>query len=152
MKRFNLILSLLFCLAISGYSYSAPIVLKDIRGQTINFESLKGKWVLINYWASWCQPCVDEIAELNQFYKKNKEKAELFAVNFDLVPLPSQIALIRKYKINYPSLQYDPARVLGLGRIIGVPATFVFNPQGKLIATLYGGQTQESLNQAINKS
>ncbi|MBA2710921.1 MAG: TlpA family protein disulfide reductase [Tatlockia sp.] len=146
MSFLKTILSFL-CLTISAYSYSS-VLLKDIGGQTIPFSSLKGKWVLINYWASWCQPCLDEISELNYFYEKNKDKVALFAVNFDLLPLPSQIALIRKYKISYPSLQSDPAKALDLGDIRGVPATFVFNQNGKLQTTLYGGQSVASLKRA----
>ena len=67
MRRLNLVLSLLFCLTLSSLSYSSSIILKDIKGLNIPFESLKGKWVLINYWASWCQPCVDEIIRIKSF-------------------------------------------------------------------------------------
>lgn len=150
MRRFKLMLSFLLYISVSSYAFCSNVYLKDVTGQVISFHSLKGKWVLFNYWASWCQPCLDEIVELNQFYKNNKDKVALFAVNFDLIPLPSQIALIRKYQISYPSLQFDPARALDLGEIRGVPATFVFNPEGKLSATLYGGQTEKSLKEAIN--
>ena len=150
MKRLSLVFSLLLGLTVSGYSYSSSIILKDMQGQKIFFESFRGKWVLINYWASWCQPCLDEINELNRFYKKNKDKAVLFAVNFERLPVFSQKALIRKYGINYPSLQYDPASVLGLGHILGVPVTFVFNPQGRLSATLYGEQTLKRLSKFIS--
>nr|WP_245614214.1 TlpA disulfide reductase family protein [Legionella massiliensis] len=142
-------LSFLLYISVLSHAFCSTVFLKDVTGQIIPFDSLKGKWVLLNYWASWCQPCLDEIVELNHFYKKNKDKVALFAVNFDLMPLPSQIALIRKYKISYPSLQFDPARALDLGDIRGVPATFVFNPDGKLSTTLYGGQTEKSLKEAI---
>lgn len=120
-------------------------------GQTIPFDSLKGKWVLINYWASWCQSCIDEIGELNDFYKNTKGKVALFAVNYDTLPLPSQIALIRKYKINYPSLQRDPGPQLRLGDVRGVPATFVFDPQGNFSGTLYGAQTSKNLKRLLFK-
>lgn len=148
MQRLKFILSMLFCLLIITNSYSSNAILKDIRGQSIPFDSLKGKWVLINYWASWCQPCLDEISELNRFYKKNKDRVALFAVNFDSLPIAQQIALIRRHHISYPSLRSSPARDLKLGDIRGVPATFVFNPQGQYKETLYGEQSQRSLNKA----
>lgn len=148
-KRKTSVFFVLFCLAIFTNVCSANVMLKDISGQMIPFTSLKGKWVLINYWASWCQPCLDEIAELNQFYSKRKDKVALFAVNYDMVSLADQIALIRKYDIRYPSLQEDPAEDLNLGDIRGVPATFVFNPEGRFSGTLYGSQTLESLNRAL---
>lgn len=148
--RLKLTLSLFFCLFFISQSYGGPIVLKQINGQQIPFNSLKGKWVFINYWASWCQPCLDEIKELNAFYQSQKEKIALFAVNYDMLPLDEQQGLIRKYQIKYPSLQNDPASALGLGDIRGVPATFVFNPQGVLSTILYGGQTLHKLNAAMD--
>lgn len=144
MKRFTI----LFCLILSSLSYSSPIVLRDLDGKNIPFESLKGKWIVINYWANWCSSCLEEISEFNQFYKNNKSRVALFAVNFDDLSRARQSALIRKYNINYPSLKNNPAGQLNLGDIRGVPATFVFNPQGKLSATLYGPQTSKSLNKA----
>ena len=125
----------------------ADILFKDINGQSTSFSSLKGKWVFINYWAGWCQTCLEEIPELNRFYHLHKEDpVVLFAVNFDSPPLFEQKNLTRKYRINYPSLLEDPARDLHLGDITGVPVTFIFNPKGKLVKTLYGGQTVETLN------
>ncbi len=150
MRRLNLIFSVLIWWIITSCAYGSNVILKDVSGQTISFSSLKGKWVLINYWASWCQPCLDEIAELNRFYKNKKDKVALFAVNYDRSPLSVQIALIKKYKIHYPSLRNNPARALKLGNIRGVPVTFVFNPEGKLSRTLYGGQTLKSLSNATS--
>lgn len=129
---------------------SANTVLEDMNGQKVSFSDLHGKWVLINYWASWCQPCIDEIAELNHFYETTKKNnVALFAVNYDALPIDMQQQLIEQFDIRYPSLQHDPARALQLGNIRGVPVTFVFNPEGQLSDTLYGGQTAESLKEAL---
>lgn len=128
---------------------TSNIVLNDLYGNKTSFQSLKGKWVFINYWASWCQPCLDEIEELNQFYQAHKQNIALYAVNFDMLPLPSQRAISQKYHLSYPSLRDDPGPALELGDIRGVPATFIFNPEGKLVNVLYGGQTLSSLNKAI---
>jgi thiol-disulfide isomerase/thioredoxin len=149
-KRLNLIFIALTCLFLTSYGYSSPVILRDVAGHKIPFDSLKGKWVIINYWASWCPSCVDEIGELNRFYHNKKDKVILFAVNYDMLPIAIQRELIKKYKISYPSLQYDPSFQLRLGQIRGLPATFIFNPQGKLSKTLYGGQTSFSLNRALS--
>ncbi|KTC91503.1 TlpA family protein disulfide reductase [Fluoribacter dumoffii] len=130
----------------------ADVLLKDTLGNTIPFSSLKGKWVLINYWAGWCKTCIDEIPELNRFYEKHeKDPVVLFAVNYDGLPLHKQKKLIQKFNIRYPSLATDPAFALGLGDIIGVPVTFVINPQGELANTLYGGQDLKTLDMEIGK-
>lgn len=127
----------------------ADVLLRDIQGQDISFASLKGKWVLINYWAGWCKTCVEEIPELNRFYRKHGQDSVLFAVNYDALPLDKQQRLVRQLNIQYPSLRSDPAFALGLGDITGVPVTFVFNPKGELVNTLYGGQDVRALEEAM---
>lgn len=147
MKQWHLLI-LSFFFFVSGNS-AAETVLVGIEGNKIPLSQLKGKWVLINYWASWCQPCLDEINDLNQFYQHKPENLELFAVNFDQLPVNQQISLIKKFNIQYPSLSVNPGPQLGLGNLVGVPATFIFAPNGKLVDTLYGGQTLSSLKQAL---
>lgn len=147
-SNFKLLFSALFLMAAS--LCQADVLLKDIQGQSTSFSALKGKWVLINYWAGWCQSCVDEIPELNRFYQNHKkDPVALFAVNFDDLSLFEQQNLIRKYNISYPTLLNDPAGNLSLGDITGVPVTFIFNPKGKLVKTLFGGQTAETLDEVI---
>jgi len=144
-KQF-LILSFLFF----TLSANANNSLQDLSGREISFADLKGKWVFINYWASWCETCLLEIPELNRFYEENKNKnIEVFAVNFDALPVNKIKRLIKKYDIRYPSLKNDPREFLNLGDITGVPVTFVFNPEGQLTDALYGGQSAENLKHAL---
>ena len=131
-------------------STNATSLLQEMSGHEFAFTDLQGKWVLINYWASWCQPCVDEIPELNRFYDANKQNnIAMYAVNYDALPINAQKILIKQFNIRYPSLKEDPSDTLRLGDIRGVPVTFVFNPQGELSDTLYGGQTMSSLRAAV---
>lgn len=140
-----------FCLLLS-FSAHADATLLDVYGQRFSFSALKGQWVFINYWASWCQTCLDEIPALNRFYEKNKHNhVALFAVNYDGLPLAAQLRLVKHFNIHYPALGKDPANALHLGNINGVPATFVFNPQGDLVDTLYGEQTVSSLTRSIEE-
>jgi thiol-disulfide isomerase/thioredoxin len=137
----------LFLLLLSPFKLHAEAMLYPMQGKPFPFSSLHGKWVLINYWASWCEPCLEEIPELNRFYQQQKHKnTVLFAVNFDMVTREEQKTLHREFHLSYPGLVDDPAEVLKLGDIRGVPVTFVFNPEGVLTETLYGGQTVSSLN------
>lgn len=148
MKTFFTALVLLATASIA----QADVLLKDMQGRDISFASLKGKWVLINYWAGWCKTCVEEIPEFNRFYHKyTQDKVALFAVNYDALPVHKQNRLIKKLGIQYPSLLSDPSFALGLGDITGVPMTFVFNPEGQLVTTLAGGQNLSMLEEAINK-
>jgi len=150
-SRIKSLCSALLLIAVTA-SCQADVLLKDTEGHSISFSSLKGKWVLINYWAGWCKTCIEEIPELNRFYHKHGDKdVALFSYNYDALPLYRQNQMIKKFHITYPSLLADPSFALGLGDIVGVPVTFIFNPKGELIDTLYGGQNVETLEQAIAK-
>ncbi len=151
MTRFKrLIIALLSLLCVTAAS--ADAMFEDMNGKTTLFSDLQGKWVLINYWASWCKTCIEEIPQINHFYKNHKNNdLALFAVNYDALPLEKQQKLIRKLNILYPSLKEDPSMELELGDIRGLPATFIFNPQGQLSMTLYGGQTVKSLEELFLK-
>ena len=139
-------LILLFC----TNATTAATSLKNLNGDEIALSSLKGKWVFINYWASWCQPCLDEIPMLNHFYEMHKaENIAVFAVNYDALPDNKQERLIKKFNIQYPSLRRNSIDALQLGPVSVVPVTFVLNPQGELSTTLYGGQTLDDLNEAM---
>lgn len=129
---------------------NAAVMLQDLNGNVIPFHSLQGKWVFINYWASWCNPCVDEISSLNRLYERNPERVAVFAVNYDVVSISKQLRLIKRFNIHYPSLKQRSLRGLPLDNISVVPVTFVFNPKGELATTLYGGQTLKSLTAAMN--
>jgi hypothetical protein len=94
---------------------------------------------------------VDEISELNRFYQHNKDhNVMVFGVNYDARTLREQQRLVAEFDIHYPGLQRTVAKALHLGSINVVPVTFVLNPQGALSTTLYGGQTVESLHEAMS--
>lgn len=141
---------LMLVCVLGAMSARAEVVLQDLQGKDIPLSSLKGKWVFINYWAGWCQPCLDEIPELNRFYAQNKKNnVAVFAVNFERLPVDEQIDMMKKFNIHYPALQQNTGRLLHFRNAGVVPVTFVLNPKGELSTTLYGGQTIESLREAM---
>lgn len=128
----------------------AAVTLESLDGTLVPWDSLKDKWVFINYWASWCEPCVHEIREFNRFYSKNQQKkVALFAVNYEGLTLAEQQRLAQQYHIHYPSLKQSSVKALHLQSTEVVPVTYVFDPQGHLSDTLYGGQTQHTLQDLI---
>lgn len=145
----NRVLFLALCLLGSVTLHADP-VLVDLQDKHIPWSSLEGKWVIINYWASWCESCLREVDELNHFYRDSRQKVALFAVNKDAVSVTSQRRLTQQFRLHYPGLKEDPAEILRLGDIRGIPATFVFSPHGELVATRFGPQTAVQLRHLID--
>lgn len=121
-------------------------IFHDVNGNTVKFSDYRGKWVVINYWATWCKPCYQEIPELNNFYKThNNQGVIMFGVNYDYVSAEQLPALIKRIGAKFPVLTSDPALSLGIKHLSGLPATILIAPDGKVKEILFGVQTQSGL-------
>lgn len=114
-----------------------------------DIDNYQGKWVLINYWAEWCAPCIKEIPELNKLDAEHAADLDVIAVNFDRVKGEELKQLSARMGIEFESLENDPADILRLSRPNSLPTTYLFNPEGELAAKLVGPQTAESLLERI---
>ncbi len=119
-------------------------------GGSGRFADTRGKWLLINYWAEWCKPCIEEMPELHRFQQEQRDRAVLFTVNYDGVQGQSLQQQIKKIGIKLPVLLQDPSSVLKFTRPDALPATFVIDPQGVLRQTLHGPQTAATLAAALD--
>ncbi len=119
-------------------------------GDSGRFAEARGKWLLINYWAEWCKPCIEEMGELQRFQNENRERALLLTVNYDGAQGEALQQQIAKLGIALPVLLEDPAPLLGFQRPVALPTTFVLDPDGKLHTTLQGPQTAASLAALID--
>jgi len=125
----------------------------DLDGNVIKLADLKGKWVVVNYWASWCKPCLEEIPELNAFYQSHKNTdAIVLGVNYDHADGPALQKIVSELNVAFPTLTKDPAALFGIGQIPGLPASYLIAPNGKLKNTLFGTQSQASLELVIKES
>jgi thiol-disulfide isomerase/thioredoxin len=136
----------LLCILISGCGKPDY---QTVDGTSGRFADLQGRWMLINYWAAWCEPCIKEIPELNRFNQQYAKQAAVFTVNFDGVKGAELQQQAAKLKFAVPVLLDDPAMLLGYKRPEALPSTFVFGPDGKLKKVLQGEQTVASLAAAI---
>ena len=110
-----------------------------------SIDNYKGKWLILNYWAEWCAPCIKEIPELNKLDTDYGNELDVVAVNFDRIKGQALIELAARMKIDFDLLENDPADILRLSRPASLPTTYLFARDGKLHAKLVGPQTIESI-------
>tara|TARA_B100001248_G_scaffold53236_1_gene34861 strand:- start:313 stop:774 length:462 start_codon:yes stop_codon:yes gene_type:complete len=115
------------------------------NGPNTNINDLNGNWVLINYWADWCAPCIKEIPELNDFAAENNN-IKVYTFNFDELEIDDLKPIAKKFNIKVPSLVTHPRDIWGIDTPPAVPATYFINPNGEIEVSLFRPQTKDSLN------
>ena len=115
-----------------------PLVFTTFDGETINLDDLRGKGVVVNFWASWCDPCRDEAALLEATWRRERGNGIVFLGLDYLDQEPAARAYLSEFHITYPSgpdLRSQVARRYG---IKGVPETFFINPAGEIVEFVIG--------------
>jgi peroxiredoxin len=112
---------------------SADFTLADLQGKTWHLQDLRGKVVLVNFWATWCPPCRKEMPDLQSLYDKFKDQGFVVLAISD--EEAAKVApFISDRKISYP-VMLDPGRkVNDLFIVDGIPKSFVYDRSGKMVA------------------
>jgi cytochrome c biogenesis protein CcmG/thiol:disulfide interchange protein DsbE len=122
-------------------SKPAPFTLRTFEGAEINTADLIGQVVVINFWASWCEPCKQEAAELEQAYQQYKDQGVAFlGVNY-VDTEPEAREYLAEFGITYPNGPDLGTRISQAFRIRGVPETYILGPQGILAEVKIGPYT-----------
>lgn len=110
-----------------------------------------GRWVLVNFFASWCVPCRQEEPQLEAFQTEHAAggDATILAVEFDQNDLPSAPAFLRSYHATFPAVD-DPAAVVSYG-VTGIPETYLVDPAGTIVAKYFGAITAAAMDRQMAK-
>jgi thiol-disulfide isomerase/thioredoxin len=114
-----------------------PFSLPSLKGKTINTKDIKGKVLFINFWATWCAPCKEEMPSMQRLYEKlNKKypnKFEMLAVNIDSTDVPEVVQLYAlDLKLKFPILLDTNGAIKNSYKTTGVPETFIIDKNGKI--------------------
>jgi cytochrome c biogenesis protein CcmG/thiol:disulfide interchange protein DsbE len=113
--------------------------LKSFDGQQFKLSDLKGKVVVVNFWASWCKPCEEEAAILESGWQYYKPRNDVVFLGVDYVDTePEAKAYLNKYNITYPNGPDLATRISQSFRIQGVPETYIIDRNGTLRHMQYG--------------
>ncbi len=124
--------------------------LTDLKGKTHQLDAYRGKWVIVNYWATWCPPCLEEIPDLVNFYDSRKDSdVMVIGVVFDYKTLEEVETYVDDMLMSYPVVLGGDQAVKQIGAAEVLPTSYIYNPQGKLIKVKRGIVSREYLETII---
>jgi len=138
---------LLVCLSLCSMAAMAQdFTLKDMQGKQQRLVDYRGKWVLVNFWATWCVPCQEETPDLVKLYKTHKD-TDLVVIGVALDSTKEAITeFVAKYAIPYP-IVYGSYTMAGteIGTVKALPSTYLYDPKGEAVIFQEGAVSLEDV-------
>lgn len=123
--------------------------LKSLEGRAASLEEFKGKIVLVDFWATWCKPCVKAMPDLMKLHSKFADKGfTVVGISLDEEGAKAVRPFVEKRKINYPIL-LDESKAWKLWGVRAIPAMFLIDKDGKIVRQWVGTADKKELERAI---
>lgn len=128
---------------------AADFRVTDTQGKVHTLTGYKGKWVLVNYWATWCPPCLEEIPDLIALHENRKNNLVVIGVAMDYRDAKQVTDFAEGLFVDYPIVLGTPEIVKQIGPVQGLPTTYLFDPDGKMVAQQVGMISRSAVEQFI---
>ena len=133
----------------AGAASADSFTFKDLQGHQQRLQDYRGKWVLVNFWATWCPPCLQEIPDLQELYETHK-KTDLVVIGVALdSSKESVVEFVAKKKISYPMVFGDYDMAAQVGEVEALPTSYLYDSTGKLVSYQQGMVTRASVESYI---
>jgi peroxiredoxin len=144
------VLALLLACFLTGHA--AEFSLEDIKGKIHRLSDYRGKWVLVNYWTTWCPPCLKEIPELISLQNSHHNK-DLFVIGVAMDSGSSKVVadFAQAHGISYPVVMGNRKVTDQIGAVEGLPVSYLYDTKGELVSYQEGGVTRTSIEAYIKK-
>lgn len=137
-----------------------PFLVNDLDGNVISTAAFHGKVVLINFWATWCPPCRDEIPEMIELASRYKDRLQIIGVSMDDAPSAEVREFVKASNINYPIVMGSRELSAEYGGVPALPTSFVLNTDGRVVQKhvglfpeeVYDNEIRSLLGMPVNAS
>jgi thiol-disulfide isomerase/thioredoxin len=125
--------------------------LLDLDGREHRLSDYRGQWVLVNYWATWCPPCLKELPELESFHRDADGAAVVLAVNMENIGEAALRQFVELRNLSFPILPAggNPGPSGLVGPVDGLPTSYLITPRGAVVARQVGKVTADGIAQFI---
>ncbi len=130
---------------------AADFTLKDISGHVHNLTDYRGKWVLVNFWSTWCTPCLEELPQLEALHNAHKG-TDLIVIGVAMEYTSPQVVLdfLKTHPLSYPIVLGDKTMAKKIGTVQALPTSYLFDQTGKLASFQTGTVTRASVEEFIS--
>ncbi len=125
--------------------------LEDLNGQKVQLSDLRGKPVLLNFWASWCPPCRKEMPDLQEFASQYSEKIHVIGINWNDQQTTVQ-AFLDQYRVTYTNLLDTNGKVFVRYELTGLPTSFFIDEDGIIRGKWLGAMSVADMVAAFQKT
>jgi thiol-disulfide isomerase/thioredoxin len=140
------ILALLSGIALPAFAEDFSV--QDTSGKTHTLAYYKGRWVLVNFWATWCPPCLEEIPDLIALQDKRKDVA-VIGIAMEYRNAQEVSKFVDENLMSYPIVLGDDKTMQQFGTVAILPTTYFYNPAGKLVRTQRGIVTRQTIDKVL---
>lgn len=146
-------LALICCFVLfftAAHADKAGFALTDLAGVQHELTDYGGKWVIVNYWATWCPPCLEEVPDLVNLYDQRKDKDLIvLGVVFEYENIQEVEKFVDDMLMSYPIVLGSDRVVAQIGSAAVLPTTYIYNPQGKLVKIKKGLITRQYIEELL---
>jgi len=151
-KWLSLVLVLFAPLTWAAYETEGPVdfTLQQLGGGEVSLSDYRGEWVVVNYWATWCTPCLKEIPDLSEL---NQERGDVTVLGLAFEDLEDSDfdEFLEDFDVSYPILKvdvYQPPEPFGAPKVL--PTTIILDQQGRAVKAFLGPVTREAIEGYID--
>jgi thiol-disulfide isomerase/thioredoxin len=149
------LLAILFAGLFSATAHAAPaakpaLVVTTLDGASFDLSKQSGKWVIVNFWATWCSPCLKELPDLSSFVTAHQDKVAAIGLDYEDTDKADVVKFLKAHPLSYPVAQLDidnPPKDFDEPKAL--PNTYVIAPDGHVAKAFMGPITMKDLEAVV---
>ncbi len=140
------VLLLLTSVNLPAVEYRLP----NLQGKVISLDQYRGKWLVVNFWATWCEICRKELTDLAALHRDHQGgDIVVVGINYENIETARLQWFVGEYELPYTILKSKPVPVTPLGPVRALPTTYIIDPEGRPVAGEVGLVSQQQIEEYI---